>query len=85
VDWRRFHSFQTSTLEPSAAFPVRVLGTTVKAQRVPVKPAFLEKDRNSMAQSLAPSISYMEWGMAGSVINASYAASKKIIEPLALA
>ena len=33
------------------------LGTTVKAQRVPVKPALFEKLRNSIATSRAPSTS----------------------------
>ena len=42
---------------PSSSLPVNSLGTTVKAQRVPVKPAFFEKLRNSIAQSRAPSIS----------------------------
>ena len=42
--------------------PCRRVGTTVKAQRVPVKPAVLEKLRNSMAHSRAPGISKMDWG-----------------------
>ncbi len=37
-------------------------GITVKAQRVPVKPAVLEKLLNSMAHSRAPGISKMDCG-----------------------
>ena len=44
---------------------------TVKAQRVPVKPAVLEKLRNSMAHSRAPGISKIECGMDGSRMKAS--------------
>ena len=43
-----------------------VFGTTMKAQRVPVKPPFFEKLRNSMAHSRAPSISKILCGISGS-------------------
>jgi len=36
---------------------------TVYAHLTPVNPAFFEKDLNSIAQSLAPSISYIECGI----------------------
>ena len=44
-------------LAPPAVEAMSVFGTTVKAQRVPVKPAVLEKLRNSIATSRAPGIS----------------------------
>src|SRR6185369_1493901 len=37
--------------------PMTSSGTTTRPQRTPVKPAVLEKERNSMAHRLAPSIS----------------------------
>jgi len=46
-------------------------GTTVNAQRVPVKPAVFEKLLNSMATSRAPSISKIECGTSGSRMYAS--------------
>ena len=49
-----------------------------------MNPAVLEKLLNSIAQSFAPSISYMECGVS-SVIKASYAASNNIIDLLAKA
>ena len=54
---RRFQSGWSGLDSPPAVVACRVLGTTVKAQRVPVKPPFLEKLRNSMAHSRAPGIS----------------------------
>ena len=71
VHWRRFQRPHSSTGSPWAALPIRPRGTTVRAQRVPVKPAFLENERNSMAHSRAPSISYIEWGISGSWMKAS--------------
>jgi len=50
---------------------LRFLGITVKAHLTPVNPAFLEKDLNSIAQSFAPSTSYIECGISLSWINAS--------------
>ena len=43
----------------------RVFGTTVKAQRTPVNPPFLLKERNSIAQSRAPGISVRPTARAG--------------------
>ena len=60
-----FHLFAVGGLA------LQPLGHHGEAQRVPVKPAFLEKERNSMAQSRAPSISKMEWGRLGSWMKAS--------------
>ena len=60
-------------------------GTTVYPQRVPVKPAVFDNEQNSTAQVLAPSISKIERGKELSEIKASYAASNRIIIPLALA
>src|ERR1035437_10238347 len=54
--------------DPSELEATRFLGITVEAQRVPVNPAVFEKLRNSIATSLAPSISYMECGISGSEI-----------------
>ena len=50
VVWRRSHILFSL---PSAS----AVGTTVQPQRVPVKPAILEKEQNSIAQVFAPSIS----------------------------
>ena len=41
---------------PAASYATSDFGMTVYAQRVPVKPAVLEKLRNSIATSRAPSI-----------------------------
>jgi len=54
---RRFHSLFSATRSPVGVFAVTSSGTTVSAQRTPVKPAVLEKERNSTAHRLAPSIS----------------------------
>lgn len=66
VHCRRFHNSRRLA-PPRTSSP----GMAVAAQRVPVKPAVLEKERNSMAQVRAPSISKMEWGISGSVMKAS--------------
>ena len=57
VDWRRSQRPLRATRSPDAVRPVTSLGTTVNAQRVPVNPALLENERNSMATSRAPSTS----------------------------
>jgi hypothetical protein len=62
------------TLSPPAYF--NSLGTTVQPSRTPVKPAGLEKEFTSMAQALAPSISKIDFGSAGSRMYPLYAASK---------
>src|SRR6266536_92813 len=53
VDWRRNQSSWRLTGAPVADRPMSSFGTTVKAQRVPVKPAVFEKLLNSMATSRA--------------------------------
>ena len=52
---------------------------------VPVKPAVLENEQNSIAHLVAPSISNMLLGSDVSSINASYAASNSIIALLSIA
>jgi hypothetical protein len=54
---RRFHSGCSGLNSPDFVCALSVFGTTVKAQRVPVKPPFFEKLRNSIAHSRAPGIS----------------------------
>ena len=54
---RRFQSGCSGFFSPAASRARSVFGTTVKAQRVPVKPPFFEKERNSIATSRAPGIS----------------------------
>ena len=71
MDCRRNQSAWRLDGWPLAVRPWSSLGTTVKAQRVPVNPAVFEKLRNSMAHSRAPSISKMEWGTSGSRMYAS--------------
>jgi hypothetical protein len=44
-------------VEADELVPIACLGTTVYAQRMPVKPARFEKLRISIAHSFAPSIS----------------------------
>ena len=52
---------------------------------MPVKPAVLENERISTAQDFAPAHSYIEWGMPGVRMNASYAASKTMSDLRSLA
>src|SRR5664280_714534 len=61
--------------DPSEVEAKRSFGITVYAHLVPVNPAVFEKLRNSIATFLAPSISYIEWGITGSEIYDSYAES----------
>ena len=46
-----------ATFSPLRVLPFSDSGTTVNAQRTPVKPPLLENERNSMAHSRAPGIS----------------------------
>ena len=57
VEVRRLQSLLRLYFSPFAVVPISASGTTMKPQRTPVKPAVLEKERISMAHSLAPSIS----------------------------
>src|SRR5687767_4242549 len=82
---RRVHSLCSGTADPSAARPLTLFGTTVNAQRTPVKPAVLLNERNSIATSRAPGISKIECGIFSSVMYASYAASKRMTASFALA
>ena len=55
------------TREPSGPGMVTAAGMVVKAQRRPVNPAVLEKERHSTATSSAPGISKMLCGTSLSV------------------
>jgi len=59
-------------------------GTTVQPRRTPVKPAYLENEFTSIAQSLAPSISKIDLGTFSERINGAYAASNTRIDPRSL-
>jgi len=63
VDCRLFQRGHKSIASFVELKPLRFLGITVKAHLTPVNPAFFEKDLNSIAQSFAPSISYIECGI----------------------
>jgi len=63
VDCRLFQRGHNSISSFVELKPLRFLGITVKAHLTPVNPAFFEKDLNSIAQSFAPSISYIECGI----------------------
>lgn len=58
-----------------------MFGITVHPSLTPVKPAYFEKELTSMAQSLAPSISKIDLGISGFLINGAYAASNTRILP----
>ena len=53
---------------PIQSVPANVFGKTVNPHRTPVKPPVLEKLRNSIAHSRAPSISKIECGIAESLM-----------------
>ena len=66
VDCLLFHKALTEIPSNTNSF-----GATVYPQRVPVNPAILENEQISIAQVLAPSISKIDLGSVGSVINYS--------------
>jgi hypothetical protein len=57
VVMRRSQSGCSGWNSPAFVCALSDLGTTVNAQRTPVKPPFFEQLRNSMAHSRAPGIS----------------------------
>merc|ERR1719454_2562171 len=72
-----------ATGEPSAY--LSSFGITVHPRRTPVKPAYLEKELTSIAHVRAPSISKIDLGTSSERMKGAYAASKTMMEPLALA
>ncbi len=57
MEVRRDQSCLIEMRSPLAEAPVTESGMVMYPQRTPVKPPFLENERNSRAQSCAPSIS----------------------------
>merc|ERR1719201_2306610 len=60
-------------------------GTMVQPRRTPVKPAYFESELTSIAHVRAPGMSRIDLGTSSERMNGAYAASKTMIDPLALA